>query len=111
LQRAGVGDVALRRLRPQRDRAHPVGGVLRDVLLHERLLVPLDPDHRERAIGQHRDDPAGDGVEVVDELAFRRTGVSEERLVEVGQLDAVTRLGLGGGHPPIIALFGRPATP
>ena len=41
---------------------------------------------------QHRNDPVGDGVEVVDEVPFGGPGAVEERLVEVGQRDAVPLL-------------------
>jgi hypothetical protein len=45
----------------------------------------VHPDHRQRPVGQHRDDPLGDGVEVVDEVPLGRPGAVEERLVEVGE--------------------------
>ena len=50
------------------------------------------PHHRERPVGQHGDDSPGDGVEVVDEVPLGRPGAVEERLVEVGQSDAVPLL-------------------
>ena len=69
--------------------AHPLGRVLRDVLLHERLLAAVHPDHRQRPVLEHRDDPVAHRVEVVDEVALGRVGAVEQRLVEVGQRHAV----------------------
>ena len=54
-----VGDVALRRLGPHRHRAHEVGRVLGEVLLHERRPGPGGPDHRQRPVAQHGQDPVG----------------------------------------------------
>src|SRR3546814_9451664 len=48
-----VGDLALRRLGPQVDGANEVRRVLRDVLLHERLLPAVHPDHRQRRSEEH----------------------------------------------------------
>ena len=51
-----VGNLALGRFGPHRDRLHPRRGVLGHVLLHERRLAPQRPDHGQRPIGQHRQD-------------------------------------------------------
>ena len=89
-----VGHLPLGRLRPEPHRAHPLGRVLRHVLLHEGLLAPVDPDHRQRPVGEHGEDPVADAVEVVDQVPLGGSGAVEERLVEVGQRHAVARLGL-----------------
>ena len=52
-----VGHLALRRLGPQLHRAHPRRRVLRDVLLHERFLAAVDPDHRQRPVLELGKDP------------------------------------------------------
>ena len=87
-----VRDVALRRLGPDAHRAHPRRRVLRHVLLHERLLTAVDPDHRERTILEHRDDPVADAVEIVDEIPLGRARPVEQRLIEVRQRHALARL-------------------
>ena len=68
---------------------HPLGRVLRDVLLHERFLAAVDADHRQRPVLEHGDDAVAHGVEVVDQVALGRVGPVEQRLVEVGQRHAV----------------------
>ena len=83
-------DVALRCLRPQRHRLDPVRRVLGQVLLHERRLAAGHPDHRQRPVAQHRDDPVVHRVEVVDERPLGHAGPLEQRLVEVRQLDVMT---------------------
>ena len=80
-----VRDLALRRLGPDARRLHPVRRVLRHVLLHERLLAAMDPDHRERSVLEHRDDPVAHAVEIVDEIALGRVRAVEQRLIEVRQ--------------------------
>jgi len=49
----------------------------------------MDADHRQRPVRQPGDDPVADRVEVVDEIALGRLGAVEQRLVEVGESDAV----------------------
>jgi hypothetical protein len=68
------------------------GGVLRQVLLHERRLPETHPDHAEGPLGEDRHHAVRDSVEVVDQVALGRSGVVEQRLVEVGQPDAVSLL-------------------
>ena len=75
----------LRGLRPELHRTNPVGGVLRDVLLHERLLTAVDPDHRQRPVLQLGDDPVANTVEVVEQVPLGRVRAFEQRLVEIGQ--------------------------
>jgi hypothetical protein len=87
-----VVHLPLRRLRPRPDRRDPVGGVRGQVLLHERPLPEPGPHHRQRPPGQLGEDPVGDGVEVVDEVALGGAGPVEQLLVEVGQLDPVPHL-------------------
>ena len=94
-----VGDLALATPRPTRDGAHdPVRRVLRHVLLHERLpgrgRTRITDSGRSRSSGRIR---SRDRVEVVDEVALGRVGAVEQRLVEVGELDAVAGL-LRLGH-------------
>ena len=71
---------------------HPLGGVLGQVLLHEGVLTPQDPDHRQRPVPQGREDPIAYRVEVVDQIALGRAGPVEQRLVEVGQRHAVANV-------------------
>jgi hypothetical protein len=99
----GVGHVALGGLGPEAHRADPVGRVLGDVLLHERLLPAVHPDHRQRPVLQDGHDAIAHLVEVVDQIALRRVGPVEQRLVEVGELDPLAlltgvALALGRGH-------------
>ncbi len=82
-----VVHLALGRLRPDGGRPHPVRGVLRHVLLHERGLAGAHADHRERPVPQPGQDPVPHRVEVVDQVALGRLGAVEQRLVEVGQRD------------------------
>ena len=63
--------------------------VLRDVLLHERLLPAMHADHRQRPVLEHRDDAVAHRVEVVDEVALGRVGAVEQRVVEAAQRDAL----------------------
>ena len=84
-----VGHFPLRSLRPELHRAHPVGRVLGDVLLHEGFLTAVDPDHRQRPSLQLRDDPIANAVQVVDQVTLARVRAVEQRLVEVGQRHAV----------------------
>ena len=63
-----------------------------NVLLHERGLAPSHPDDRQRPVAQLGKDPVAHVVEVVDQIALRRSGTVEQRLVEVGQIDPVPRL-------------------
>ena len=74
-----VGHVALGGLRPEPHGLHPVGRVLRDVLLHERLLAPVHPDHRQRPVLELGEDPVAHAVEVVDQVALGGLGPVEER--------------------------------
>jgi hypothetical protein len=82
-----VGHLALRGLRPDLGRAHPGRRVLRDVLLHERLLTAQRPDHRQRPVAQLAEQLLADRLEVADQIAFRRLRTIKQRLVEVGQPD------------------------
>ena len=110
----GVGDRALGRLGPQWQALHPLRRVRREVLLHERRLAAGHPDHRQRPVAQHREDPLVHGVEVVDELALGGASALEQRLVEVGQLDAVTlghRRSVDGLTKPELARARRPSAP
>ena len=84
-----VRHVALRRLSPQLHSRHPRRRVLGKVLLHERALAGPHPDHRQRPVGERRDHPVGDSVEIIDQIALRRIRALEQRLIEVRQLDAV----------------------
>ena len=52
----------------------------------------VHPDHRERAILEHRHDPIGDPVEVVEVVTLAGAGALEQRLVEVCQVDAIAGL-------------------
>jgi hypothetical protein len=52
----------------------------------------MHPDDRQRPVGQHRNNLFCDGFEVIDEVPLGRSGTVEERLVEVGQSDAVPLL-------------------
>ena len=97
-----VGHLALRRLGPQRHRAHPVRRVLRHVLLHERVLAAMHADHRQRPVAEHGQDAVRHGVEVVDEVALRRAGAVEQRLIEVGERDADV-LVVGAGSAGVAA--------
>ena len=81
-------------------RRHPLRRVLRDVLLHERLLPAVHADHRQRPVAQLGQDAVGHRVEVVDEVALGRAGPVEQRLIEVRERDAVPFL--AGGHPPFL---------
>jgi len=54
----------------------------------------VDADHRQRPSRELGDDAIGDRVQVLDEVSLGRTGAVEERLVEVGELDPLRRLGL-----------------
>src|SRR3546814_4568214 len=85
-----VGDLALRRLGPQVDGANEVRRVLRDVLLHERLLPAVHPDHRQRPVLEPGQDAVAHGVEVVDEVSLRRPGAVEERDRMSTRLNSVT---------------------
>ena len=80
-----VGHLALRGLRPELHRAHPRRRVLRDVLLHERLLTTVDADHRQRPVHQRRDDPVAHRVQVLHQVPLGRVRAVEQRLVEVRQ--------------------------
>ena len=51
-----VRHLPLRALGPEPHRGDPVRRVLGDVLLHERLLPAVHPDHRQRPVRQHRQD-------------------------------------------------------
>ena len=82
-----VVHLPLRRLGPYRHRLHPVRGVFRHVLLHERLLVAQHPEHGERSTGKPGKHPVRDRVEIVHQVALGGTGVRAQRLVEVGELD------------------------
>jgi dihydrofolate reductase len=55
----------------------------------------LTAQHADDAKGapvKHWQDPAGHCIEVVDEVALGRAGISEQRLVEIGQPDSGARL-------------------
>ena len=84
-----VGDGPLRRVRPHPHCPDPLRGVPGKVLLHERVLPGPDPDHRQRAVAQHREDTVPHRIQVVHQVAFGGPGFAEERLVQVGQLYAV----------------------
>ena len=78
---------------------HPLGRVLRDVLLHERLLAAVDADHRQRPVLEHRQDP------VAAPRRGSRPGPAwsrrplEQRLVEVGEGHALALVvSLRRGH-------------
>jgi hypothetical protein len=88
----GVRHIAFGGLGPQRHRLDPRRRGLRDVLLHERLLPPVHPDHRQRPVAEPGDDPVADPVQVVDQIALRRSGAIEERRVQVREGDALARL-------------------
>ena len=74
------------------DGAHPVRGALGHVALHERRLPGPHPLHRQRPAGEQRDDPVGDRVEVVDEVALGDLEPVTQRRVQAGQPDAVALL-------------------
>ncbi len=95
-----IVDIAPRGLRPEASPPHPVRGVARQVLLHEGFLATMHPDHRERPVHQLGQDPVVDGVEILDQVSLRRSGVLEERLVEIGQLDAMKLLSFRHGAEP-----------
>ncbi len=97
-----VRHVPLRRLGPPAHRAHPVGRVLRHVLLHEGFLAAMDADDRQRPVLEHGKDPVADGVEVVHEVTLRRTGAIEKGCVQVRQRDAIAGfvVGLRGHREP-----------
>jgi hypothetical protein len=59
--------------------------------LHEGLLTAVNTDHRERPVLQLRDDPAGNAVEIVDEISLGCPGGVKQRLVKVGQRYAERR--------------------
>ena len=80
-----VVHLPLGRLGPYRDGLHPVRGVLRHVLLHERRLPAQDSKHGERPPGQPGQHPVGDCVQVVHQVALGGARVRAERLVEVGE--------------------------
>ncbi len=95
----GVRHLALGRLRPELHGAHPCRRVLRDVLLHERLLAPVYPDDRQRPILQLGQDQLAHAVQILHQVSFRRPGALEQRLVEVGELDGVAfRRAAGTAH-------------
>ena len=87
-----VGHLTLRRLRPDGDGSHPRRRVLGDVLLHERLLAAVHADHRKGPVGEDRDDPIRNTVEVLHEITLGRARAVEQWLVEVGERHAVARL-------------------
>ena len=87
-----VGHLTLRCLGPDGDGSHPRRRVLRDVLLHERLLAAVDADHRQGPVGQDRDDPIRNAVEVLHEITLGRARAVEQWLVEVGERHAGARL-------------------
>jgi hypothetical protein len=49
----------------------------------------MDADDRQRPILEHREDPIAHGVEVLDQVPLRRAGSVKERLIEVGQRNAL----------------------
>jgi hypothetical protein len=55
-------------------------------------LAAEHPDHRQRPVAQYRNNAVGDGVQVVDGIPLDRPGPLEQRLVQVGQRDAVPDL-------------------
>jgi hypothetical protein len=69
-----IGHLALRAVRPDLHRPHPGRRVLRDVLLHEGLLTPQRPDHRQRPVPQLAEKLLADRLEVVDQVPLRRLG-------------------------------------
>ncbi|WAX56697.1 hypothetical protein M6B22_19525 [Jatrophihabitans cynanchi] len=84
-----VGDLPLRGRGPHRCGGDPVRRVLRHVLLHERLLTAQRADDRQRPVAEGLDDLRVKRVEVVDEVALGGLGTVEQRLVQVGERDAV----------------------
>ena len=82
-----IGDRSLRRLGPERHPRDPVGGVARQVLLHERRLPGPDPHHRQHPSRQAGEQPVRHGVEIVHQLALGHLRPVEQGLIEVGQLD------------------------
>ena len=86
-----VVHLALGGVRPDRGGADPVGGVLRQVLLHERLLAEPGADDGQGAVAQLGEHPLVHGVEVADQVALGRTGAVEDRLVEVRERDTGQR--------------------
>jgi hypothetical protein len=87
-----IGDLTLRALRPHLHRRHPIRGVLRNVLLHERCLTTQDAHHRQRAVPQLKDHALTDRIEVVNEIAFARPGAIEQLLIEVREPNALSYL-------------------
>ena len=86
-----VVHLALGGVRPHRRGPDPVGGVLRQVLLHERLLAEPGPHDGQRAVAELREHPLVHGVQIRDQVALGRAGAVEDRLVEVRERDTGQR--------------------
>jgi hypothetical protein len=63
-------------------------------------------DHRQRAVGQDRDDPVADRIEVVDQVALERGQLRDERAGERGSPAFLEDREL---EPLDVAVRGRPA--
>ena len=84
-----IGDHPAGRVGPHLGGLDPLRRVLGQVLLHERFLAGPDPHHRQRPVPQHRDDPVPHRVQVVDQVLLGRVCPVEQRLIQMGQRDAI----------------------
>jgi hypothetical protein len=66
----------------------------------------MHPDHRQRPSPEHWDDVVADGVQVLEQVAFRGVGAIEQRVIEVGQGHACPRF-IHEPHSPVQGLEGN----
>ena len=86
-----VRDLALGRLRPDRNRPNQ-SGVYFGTFFCMNGAVPADPDDGQRSLLQPGQDRIADGVEVIDEVALGRARPVEQRLVQMSERYAVAIL-------------------
>ena len=90
----GIGNGPFGCLGPYRRGRHPVGRVLRHILLHEWALTTRHPYDGQGPILQLGDDAIVHGVEIVHQLALRYPGTVEQGLIEIRELNPGTAFGL-----------------